>query len=149
MPAKAAASSGPARQPVPSSLRGHPPITPSPPVFTMELQSRECPAPSRSGDAPNFCLIKLDLPGPGPRVFPRSLPVLKRTCAVDATAPPRPFLRFCPLHQHCLQQRHVAACHHVLRQVVTASKNGSKNMHDTKPTLGTVRLVARHEGSRS
>lgn len=48
---------------------GIPPSTPSPPVFAMEQQSRGSPAPSRSGDAPNFCLIKLDLPGPAPGPF--------------------------------------------------------------------------------
>ncbi|OHF02995.1 hypothetical protein CORC01_01753 [Colletotrichum orchidophilum] len=50
-------------QSTPPSLRGHPPIKSSPPVFTMELQSRECSALSSSGDAPNFCLIKLAAPG--------------------------------------------------------------------------------------
>ncbi|KXH33070.1 hypothetical protein CSIM01_05205 [Colletotrichum simmondsii] len=70
---------------------GIPPSTPSPPVFTMEQRSRESPAPSRSGDAPNFCLIKLDLPGPAPGPFPSLVPRVEADLHSRRPAPPGRF----------------------------------------------------------
>ncbi|KAI3546539.1 hypothetical protein CSPX01_04194 [Colletotrichum filicis] len=126
---------------------GIPPSTPSPPVFTMEQQSRESPAPSRSGDAPNLCLIKLDLPGPEPGPFPSLVPRAEANLHSRRPAPPGRFFVSVRITKHFLQQRHTAACHCVLRQVSTASRNGYQDVLGTKPTLATVRLGATEPGT--
>ncbi|KAK1705621.1 uncharacterized protein BDZ83DRAFT_207863 [Colletotrichum acutatum] len=93
VPAKAAASYGVCYICKLFRLRsgGIPPNTPSTPVFTMEQQSRESPAPSCSGDAPNFCLIKLDLPGPEPGPFPSLVPRAEADLRRRRPAPPGRF----------------------------------------------------------
>lgn len=57
----------------------------------MEQPSRENPAPTRSGDAPNFCLIKLDLPGPEPGSFPSLVPRAEADLRSRRPAPPGRF----------------------------------------------------------